>query len=68
MRDLEIRGAGNILGGEQHGHMETVGYDLYLKLLGEAVKMEKGELPSAPVDNECLRRYAGSGTYTGTVH
>ena len=54
MRDLEIRGAGNILGGEQHGHMETVGYDLYLKLLGEAVKMEKGELPSAPVDNECL--------------
>ena len=33
MRDLEIRGAGNILGGEQHGHMETVGYDLYLKLL-----------------------------------
>ena len=54
MRDLEIRGAGNILGGEQHGHMETVGYDLYLKLLGEAVIMEKGELPSAPVDNECL--------------
>ena len=54
MRDLEIRGAGNILGGEQHGHMETVGYDLYLKLLGEAVKMEKGELPVAPVDNECL--------------
>lgn len=54
MRDLEIRGAGNILGGEQHGHMETVGYDLYLKLLGEAVKMEKGELPTAPVDNECL--------------
>ena len=54
MRDLEIRGAGNILGGEQHGHMETVGYDLYLKMLGEAVKMEKGELPAAPVDNECL--------------
>ena len=54
MRDLEIRGAGNILGGEQHAHMETVGYDLYLKLLGEAVKMEKGELPAAPVDNECL--------------
>ena len=54
MRDLEIRGAGNILGGEQHGHMETVGYDLYLKLLGEAGKIEKGELPSAPVDNECL--------------
>lgn len=41
MRDLEIRGAGNILGGEQHGHMETVGYDLYLKLLGEAVKWKR---------------------------
>lgn len=54
MRDLEIRGAGNILGGEQHGHMETVGYDLYLKLLNEAVKMEKGELPNVPVDSECL--------------
>ena len=37
MRDLEIRGAGNILGGEQHGHMESVGYDMYLKLLNEAV-------------------------------
>lgn len=54
MRDLEIRGSGNILGGEQHGHMETVGYDLYLKLLGEAVKMEQGQLPTAPVDCECL--------------
>lgn len=54
MRDLEIRGAGNILGGEQHGHMETVGYDLYLKLLSEAVKMEKGELSVESVDSECL--------------
>lgn len=53
MRDLEIRGAGNILGGEQHGHMESVGYDMYLKLLGEAVRAEKGEAP-APVDAECL--------------
>lgn len=43
MRDLEIRGAGNILGSEQHGHMEAVGYDMYLKLLGEAVRAEKGE-------------------------
>ena len=51
MRDLEIRGAGNILGGEQHGHMEAVGYDLYLKLLGEAVSQEKGE---APPPGECL--------------
>ena len=37
MRDLEIRGAGNLLGAEQHGHMEAVGYDLYCKMLNEAV-------------------------------
>lgn len=43
MRDLEIRGAGNVLGGEQHGHMESVGYDMYLKLLNEAVALLKGE-------------------------
>ena len=42
MRDLEIRGAGNLLGAEQHGHMEAVGYDLYCKLLNEAVKALKG--------------------------
>ena len=54
MRDLEIRGAGNILGGEQHGHMETVGYDMYIKLLGEAVSLMKGEEPVRPVDEGCL--------------
>ena len=43
MRDLEIRGAGNLLGAEQHGHMEAVGYDLYCKMLNEAVKKLKGE-------------------------
>ena len=43
MRDLEIRGAGNLLGAEQHGHMEAVGYDLYCKMLNEAVKHLKGE-------------------------
>jgi len=43
MRDLEIRGAGNLLGAEQHGHMEAVGYDLYCKMLNEAVKEAKGE-------------------------
>ncbi len=42
MRDLEIRGAGNLLGAEQHGHMEAVGYDLYCKMLNEAVKEAKG--------------------------
>ena len=44
MRDLEIRGAGNLLGAEQHGHMEAVGYDLYCKMLNEAVKQLKGEM------------------------
>ena len=42
MRDLEIRGAGNLLGAEQHGHMEAVGYDLYCKMLNEAIKQAKG--------------------------
>ncbi len=45
MRDLEIRGAGNILGAEQHGHMEAVGYDLYCKMLNEAVLALKGKMP-----------------------
>ena len=48
MRDLEIRGAGNLLGSEQSGHMASVGYDMYLKLLDEAVLEEKGEAPKAP--------------------
>ena len=43
MRDLEIRGAGNVLGAEQSGHMEAVGYELYCKLLNEAVSLLKGE-------------------------
>ena len=43
MRDLEIRGAGNLLGAEQSGHIEAVGYDLYCKLLNEAVREMKGE-------------------------
>lgn len=45
MRDLELRGAGNILGSEQSGHMEAVGYDLYIKILEEAVNEQKGIPP-----------------------
>ena len=48
MRDLEIRGAGNLLGAEQSGHMMSVGYDMYLKLLDEAVLEERGEKPKTP--------------------
>jgi len=52
MRDLEIRGAGNLLGAEQSGHMEAVGYDMFVKILEQAVLEEKGELQ--PERRECL--------------
>ncbi len=53
LRDLEIRGAGSILSGKQHGHMEAVGYEMYLKLLNEAIAEQKGEaLPKSSED--CL--------------
>ena len=45
LRDLEIRGAGNLLGAEQHGQIASVGYDLYCKMLGEAIRAMKGEEP-----------------------
>lgn len=51
IRDLEIRGAGNLLGAEQHGHLDAVGYELYIKLLNEAVLEEKGE--KIPEKVEC---------------
>ena len=54
MRDLELRGAGNILGAEQHGHLEDVGYDMYLKLLGDAVREEKGEKTVDVEEHDCL--------------
>ena len=53
MRDLQIRGAGSLLGHSQHGHMESVGYELYVKMLGQAVAMAKGE-PPAPDKSDCL--------------
>ena len=43
MKDLEIRGAGNLLGGEQSGHIADVGFDLYVRLVGEAVTEFKGD-------------------------
>ena len=52
MRDLEIRGAGNILGAQQHGHMAVIGYDLYVKMLNEAMKKVKGEVIEEPIDVE----------------
>ncbi|MFC6019486.1 transcription-repair coupling factor [Plantactinospora solaniradicis] len=50
MKDLEIRGAGNLLGGEQSGHIEGVGFDLYVRMVGEAVQTFKGEAPEEEVD------------------
>ncbi|MBQ3483761.1 MAG: transcription-repair coupling factor [Clostridia bacterium] len=52
LRDLELRGAGNLLGAEQHGHLDAVGYDLYVKLLNEAVLAERGE--ELPQKTECV--------------
>jgi transcription-repair coupling factor (superfamily II helicase) len=67
MRDLEIRGAGNLLGGEQSGHIAAVGFDLYIRLVGEAVAEFKGEqdeeLPEVrielPVDAHLPHDYVG---------
>ncbi len=53
MRDLELRGAGSVLGAHQHGHMEAVGYEMYVKLLEQAISEEKGEKPK-PEERDCL--------------
>ncbi len=52
MRDLELRGAGNLLGAEQSGHMEAIGYDLYVKILEDAVNAERGLEPKA--ERNCI--------------
>ena len=54
MRDLEIRGAGSLLGNKQHGHIESVGYDMYIKLLEQAVSEEKGEEIPDEKELDCL--------------
>lgn len=64
MRDLEIRGAGNMLGAEQSGHLIDVGYDMYIKLLEEAVLEEKGEKPR--VHTECSADLAVSANIPDT--
>ncbi len=53
MRDMELRGAGNIIGAQQHGHLEAVGYDMYLNLLAQAVSEARGEKTAVP-EKECL--------------
>ena len=53
LRDLEIRGAGDMLGASQHGHLTDVGYDMYMKLLNEAVNEIKGEQPS-DIERDCV--------------
>src|SRR6202000_3025952 len=50
MRDLEIRGAGNLLGGDQSGHIAAVGYDLYVQMVSESVAELKGEPPREPAE------------------
>ncbi len=50
LRDMEIRGAGNLLGAEQHGHLDAIGYDLYIKLLNKAVLEEKGQVEEPEVE------------------
>ena len=50
MRDLEIRGAGSLLGAEQSGHLEAIGYDLYIKILEDAINAEKGIAPKAELN------------------
>ncbi|WP_461207202.1 transcription-repair coupling factor [Clostridium sp. DL1XJH146] len=50
MRDLEIRGSGNLIGNSQHGHMASVGYDLYCKMLQNTIKVVKGEIEKEPIE------------------
>ena len=68
MRDLEIRGAGNVLGAEQHGQMQAVGYDLYCKLLSQAVRFMQGQAQSFGqfTDIDAARMGEGAQTASGS--
>ena len=74
MRDLEIRGAGNLLGSQQHGHIASVGFEMYCKLLEEAVeKLQKGEQPEteerpAPLINLHAEAYIDGGYIDDAMH
>ncbi len=71
LRDLEIRGAGNLLGAEQHGHIDAVGYDLYVRLLSEAVLEEKGLPAEAPFEatvDLSLDAYIPEGYIAASAH
>lgn len=59
MKDLEIRGAGNLLGESQSGHIANIGYDLYVRMLDEAIKKYKGELPVTDVETEIQLKLNG---------
>ena len=72
MRDLQIRGAGNILGAEQHGHISSVGYELYIKLLENAILEERGE-SEGPKESECtidisVDAYIPENYISGSTH
>ncbi len=60
LRDMEIRGAGNLLGTQQHGHLDAIGYDLYIKLLNRAVLEEKGQLPAPEAECSISLSYDAS--------
>lgn len=65
MRDLEIRGAGNMMGSAQHGHMAAIGYDLYCRMLEDTIKLIKGEIEEEPIETSVELKVSAyiPGTY-----